>query len=114
MACHIKSKRVTSLWHTRYFKYCNLIWMFCSIADQSRINQIQKRTLRCVYQLTEESLEQLLAIDNTFNIHTLNLRSLMLFMHKIANNSIPEISANLFDVKNSKYNLTSKILYNIL
>ena len=33
------------------FKYCNLIWTFCSRrASEATINNIHKRVLRCVYK----------------------------------------------------------------
>ena len=44
--------------------YCCLVWMFCSKTLQNKINQIQKRALRIVYNEPNLNLDKLVELDN--------------------------------------------------
>ena len=95
------------------FRYCNLVWMFCPKAENTRVNQIHKRVLRCVNNSPDKTLEELLIKHNIFSIHTQNLQSLMLFIFKIATGISPEVVSELFEFKSIKYSLRSKFLVNL-
>ena len=45
------------------FKYCPLIWMFCSRRANNTINKLNERGFRLVYDDYETSFSNLLAID---------------------------------------------------
>ena len=91
------------------FKYCNLIWTFCSKKADEEINNIHKRVLRCVYNSPKENLNNLLNKNGDCNIHMLNLQSLMILIYKISKNDSPEITSNVFKFKELSYNLQSKL-----
>ena len=51
------------------FNYCSIIWMFYSETSYKRIEQIQKRDLRIVYNEPQMSLEELLIRDQGISVH---------------------------------------------
>ena len=57
------------------FGYCPLIWMFHSRKVNSKINHLQERSLRIVYNDYITSFEDLLK-KNNFKIHHKNIQSL--------------------------------------
>ena len=87
--------------------------MFCSKSDNTRINDLHKRTLRCVYNSPQESLDKLLTVNGKFDIHTINLQTLLLFMFKIVHNDCPEIAKDFFSTKDISYNLRSNSVINL-
>ena len=96
------------------FKYCNLIWIFCRKSENSRIDKIHERTLRCVYGgAKNENFKQLLSKNQECSIHVQNLQSLMLLIHKVTTGMCPQIAADFFSLKTVRYNLRSSHLVNL-
>ena len=60
------------------FKYCPLIWMFCSLISNKKINRLHERALRLVYDDYSSSLETLLERDSSFTIHQQNIQSMLI------------------------------------
>jgi len=58
------------------FKYCPLVWMFCSRKSNNKINKIHERALRLVYNDFSSSFDILLVKDKCFSIHHQNLQAL--------------------------------------
>ena len=79
------------------FSYCPLIWMFClSRKLNNRINHIQERGLRIVYQDYTSSFEELLKKDESVCIHHRNIQLVAVEMFKIKNDLCPEIMKYIF------------------
>jgi len=90
------------------FQYCNLVWMFCNKTENSKINEIQKRTLRCIFKRPTAELDELLREFNLKSIHTRNLQSLLLFIYRFIKGLCPDISKDLFEYKHEvNYSLRS-------
>ena len=64
--------------------------MFHSRALNNRINRIQKRSLKLVYQNKNLSFSKLLEQDNDVTIHQRNLQVLVTEIFKVKNNLAPE------------------------
>ena len=62
------------------FSYCPLVWMFCSIQMNRKINHIHERALRLVYNDYTVSFEELLRNDKSISIHHRNIHSVAIEM----------------------------------
>ena len=71
------------------FKYYPLIWMFCGKIVNDSIDRVHKRALRILIDDHESMFEVLLVKNDEINIHTQNLRVLMIVIYKTLNNTNP-------------------------
>ena len=90
------------------FKYCPLTWMFYSRSTNNRINHLQERTLRLVYDDYEFTFDELLEKDESFIIHHYNIQTLCIELCKVYHNFSQNIFSELFTQSNSTYNMRSK------
>ena len=90
------------------FNYCPLIWMFHSRTLNSKINKLQERTLRIVFNDNTSSFDQLLEKDNSVRIHTRNLQYLAIEMHKIKHKISPKIMQEIFPIRSSNCNFRNQ------
>ena len=81
------------------FKYCPLVWMFCSRKSNDKINRLHERSLRIVTNDFKSSYQELLTSCNSFSIHYQNIHRLAIEIYKVANDvSVGEFK-NLFNFK---------------
>ena len=78
------------------FSYCPLIWMFCSIRMNNKINYIHERALRLVYNDYTSTFQELLGKDESVCIHHRNIQYVAVEMFKVKNNLCPEILKYIF------------------
>ena len=91
----IKQKRLLYMSYIEaQFKYCPITWMFCSRSYNNKINKLQERALRLIYDDYESSLDVLLNKNISFSIHHQNIQKLMIEVHKSLNKPSPD---NFFD-----------------
>ena len=102
-----KRRSLTKAFVISQFNYCPLIWMFHNRALNNRINKINKRVLRLVYQNKNLSFSELLELDNAVTIHQRNLQVLVTEIFKVKNNFSLEIMKQVFDFQEPYYNLRS-------
>ena len=89
------------------FKYCPLTWILHSLKTNYKINRLQDRPLRLIYNDHISSFEELLSKDGTFTIHEQNIQNLAIEMFKALNDlSTPDFS-ELFPLNESLYGLRS-------
>ena len=93
---------------TSQFSYCPLIWMFHSRQLNNRINKIHERTLRLVYKNNKLTFNDLLELDNAVTIHRRNLQILATEIFNVKNSLAPEIMAEVFEIKEPRYNFRSE------
>ena len=82
------------------FKYCPLIWMFCSRKSNNKINRRHERSLRIVYNNYNSSLDELLSRDHSMSVHYQNIHHLAIEIYKVANNLSVRDFEELFAFKN--------------
>ena len=87
------------------FNYCPLIWMQHTRSLNNKINKLQERSLRIVYEDYTSSFDNLLKKDKNKTIHQKNIEKLAIQMYKIKNNIAPKIVSDLFPVNNNYYSL---------
>ena len=78
------------------FRYCPLIWMFCSKGDNNLISRAQTRALRAVNSDFNTPTDALLYRYETDSVHTHNLRSLATEVYKSVNHLNPSFMWDLF------------------
>ena len=81
------------------FGYCPLVWMSHSRQLNNRINKIQERALRIVYEDSASTFEDLLNKDGCVTIHDRNIQLLATELFKVINGSSPEIMKEIFPLK---------------
>ena len=85
------------------FNYCPLIWLQHTRSLNNKINKLQERSLRIVYEDCTSSFDNLLKKDKNKTIHQKNIEKLAIQMYKIKNNTTPNIISDLFPVNNNYY-----------
>ena len=93
--------------------HCPLIWMLCGKAANDNIDRVRKQALRILLNDHESTFEALLAKNGETNIHTQNLRMLMIEIHKTLNNTNPPFMQEYFIRKDVKYDLRTRDLLQI-
>ena len=75
---------------TSQFSYCPLIWMFQSRNLNNKINRIQERALRLVYQ-NNLSFSELFDLDSSVTVYRKILQVLVTEIYKVKYGIAPEI-----------------------
>jgi hypothetical protein len=79
------------------FSYCPLVWMFCSIRMNKKINHVHERALRLVYNDYRTPFEELLKNDKSVSIHHRNIHNVAIEMYKVKNKLSPPFMQDIFD-----------------
>jgi hypothetical protein len=87
------------------FSYCPLTWHFCGEQNTKKIEKIQKRALRFIYDDFQNSYEFLLEKSKLPSLKTHRIRTIALETFKIINKKSPLFSQDLVIIKNNSYNI---------
>ena len=79
--------------------------MFCSKTLQNKINQIQKRALRIVYNEPNLNLDKLVELDKNTTIHIKNIITLLTEVYETTRGENPIFVNKIFTQKKQHYNL---------
>ena len=96
---------------TSHFSSAPVAWMFHSRKLNNRINKIHERALRLVYKDYTSSFDDLLAKDNSFEIHQRNLQRLAIEIFKVKKGIAPAIMNNIFKFNDNPYSLKNDTAY---
>jgi hypothetical protein len=100
-----KAKLLSNSFVLSHFRYCSLIWMFCSKLSAQKIASTQRRAIRAV-ELDFDTPSDLLLPKYGFEaIHTTNLRLLLIEVYKSLHKINPEFMWDLFQYKHISINL---------
>ena len=103
-----KRRQLVKAFFESQFKYCSLVWMFCSRTTNNKINSLHKRALRLIYEDYNATFEELLEIDGSFSFHHFNIQTLLIEIYKFCDSLSIQIFRDLFQIRNSRYCLRSK------
>ena len=78
------------------FNYCPLIWHFCSQCNTNKLEKVQERALRFVYN---DSYADLFKTAGAEYLHIKRVKELALEVFKIVNNIAPTFIENLIALK---------------
>ena len=81
--------------------------MFCTRKMNRKINHIQERALRLVYEDYITPFNELLIKDNSVTIHHRNIQRVAIEMFKVKNNLCPEIGQSIFQKRECTHNTRS-------
>ena len=84
------------------FNYCPLVWMFSTAKSLNKIESLQKRALRFLYNDYSISYEGLLEKAGKVKMNLYRLRNLCVEIYKTINKLNPEFMSNIFKVKENK------------
>lgn len=87
------------------FGYCPIVWLCHGKVVENKINSIQKRALRAVYNDFDSSFAELLKRGNHETIHQSNLKYLVVKVFKCLRKETPEILHEIFVEDISHHNL---------
>ena len=87
------------------FSYCPLAWHFCSSSSTNKLEKIQERALRFIFDDHSSSLHELLLKSNTQPLHVRRLKQMACEVYKIFHQMCPEYIQNLVNLRVSSYNL---------
>ena len=68
------------------FGYCPLVWMLHSRTLNTRIDRVDDRAPRLVYNDYISTFSQLLKLDNSFRVHGRNIQTLVIEVSKVVHN----------------------------
>ena len=86
------------------FSFCPLTWHFCSEANTTKIEKIQERALRFIYNDKNSSYEKLLEKSLLPSLKIRRLRTIAVETFKIINKESPVFLQDLVCKKNNSYN----------
>ena len=81
------------------FNYCPLVWHFCSCKPSQKIEKIQLRCLRTIYNDYSSGYETLLKLSQKPSIERKRLRNLPLEIFKTINDLNPSLMKGIFSAK---------------
>ena len=100
-----KAKLLTNVFINSQFNYAPLMWMFANKCSIDRILKIHKRTVKIVYDVYDESYENLLNRSGDISIHQKHLRYLAIEVYKSLAKLNPGFMWNFFERNHTPYNL---------
>ena len=87
------------------FNYCPLMWHFCSQSNTNKLENIQKRALRFIYNNYTSSHADLLRAAGTEYLHTNRVKYMACEVFKIVNKISPLFIQYLIALKHTQYSM---------
>ncbi len=87
------------------FNYCPLTWHFYGVLNTKKMEKVQKRTLRFVYNNFTSTYEELLAKGNHSTLYITRLRYMATEFYKCMNSLNPTYLKDVVTTINTEYTL---------
>ena len=105
---YLSQKQADSLFNAcviSYFGYCPLIWMFCGKRAHRLIENTHFRALRTKLNYFNMPYEELQILSNCTDIHSQNLKQMLIEVYRSLHQVGPPLSWNSFQETTNNYNL---------
>ena len=90
------------------FNYCPIVMHFCNVASTNKMEKIQERALRFIYNDFQSSTEAWLSLSDTSSLHIKRMKLMACEAYKIINELSPTYIRDLINVKVSQYNFRNE------
>ena len=101
--CRLGKLNIYYLFIMSNFNYCPLVWHFCGEDNTKKIEKIQERALRFIYQDYNSSYDTLLGKSKLLSLKVRRLRATALEAFKILNNQTPVYLSDILTYKPHSY-----------
>ena len=91
-----------------YLTYCHLTWHFCKASDTRKVERIQERALRIVYNSHSETYMNLLDRAKLPSLLNGRLQDIVILMYKVKYRLVPDFIWDIFSTKSCKYNFRNQ------
>ena len=91
------------------FTYCDLVWHFCGKVNNGKIEKINERALRIIYNDYTSTYKELLDISHSDTVLLVRLKNLTLDVFKSVKTLNPPYLNKLFEIKDSPYDTRKSI-----
>ena len=95
------------------FNFCPLAWYFCSKRNSQKLEKIQERSLRFIYNDKESTYEQLMMKAQVSSLEVKRMRNMAIETFNILYGLSPACLNDLVSFKESNYNFRYKNILNI-
>ena len=86
------------------FNYCSLTWHFTGEQNIRKIEKIQERAFRFIFNDYSSAYEILLKLSGLSSLKIRRMRTVALEVYKIINKQGPSYLHDLIEIRNSSYN----------
>ena len=76
--------------------YCHLVWHFCKTSDARKLERIQERALRAVFNDRNATYEELLKKGRLSSLENRRLQDILILMYKVKHSLVPEHVCKIF------------------
>ena len=87
--------------------YCHTVWNFCKASDARKLERVQERALRAVYNNKTATYEELLSKARLPSLANRRLQDILVLMYKVRNSLAPKHTCDIFYKQFKNYNLRS-------
>ena len=91
-----------------HFNFCSIIWHYCSMRDLRKIEKLQYKALKYVYNDFNSSYTDLRIMANRPLMYIERQRSILLEVYKCLNQISPRYLHDMFEIKMMPYNLRNE------
>ena len=94
------------------FNYCPIVWNFCNTDMMRKMEYIQERALRFIYNDVKTNYRDMLTLYKHETLHIRRIKAVACEMFKTLNNLNPSFMKDMTEVKESNYDLrdTQKVI----
>ena len=87
-----------------HLQYCSTVWHFCSARNRDKLESLNKRALRVVFNDKVSSYQQLLYKSEGSNLYNRLIQNMLITIHKCLNcNSFPKYLKDMLPLRQSEY-----------